>query len=224
MAILSTGICGGFRNKVDGVVGFVHRGTKVIRAYAVPSNPRSTSQTNQRNAFKLCTTMGRWMYNAVILTFWNVIQSGQKAPGFSKFVQSQYFANKHLSLDSTKSSILLTDGRLYEGQLDDAITDATTKYTYTPPDGIFDDEVTAEAWIQDDADTPPRLLGTVVLQSTDAQDLFTGASYTAMKAAYSSSIMFRKSTVVSAKDDYSATYCCVASELVKNTVMNTAKI
>lgn len=87
MAVLRHGILGGVTNKVGGVVGYNSRGQDIVRAYAVPSNPRSPGQQMQRFYFRdVCSSLAL-VWNDDIKRVWDVMQSGKPVTGWSRAVQ-----------------------------------------------------------------------------------------------------------------------------------------
>lgn len=80
MATINQGILGPINGKVGGVVGGVWRGIPVIRAYAVPANPQTESQTTQRTKFSLTIAFAKSILSSVIQKFW-----ANKYPNMTEF-------------------------------------------------------------------------------------------------------------------------------------------
>lgn len=87
MGILRSGILGGVKNKIGGVVGYNSRGQDIIRSYAVPTNPNTTLQQGQRTLFQQVVLALSSCWVEDIKRIWDLIQSGKTVTGWSRAVK-----------------------------------------------------------------------------------------------------------------------------------------
>lgn len=90
--------------KSSGQVGhaLVHgswRGVKYVRSYAKPSNPKTTGQTNTRNAFTWLSKVWKTL-NAAVQAVWKDYAKGQK------FTDRNAFIGKNTKILRTASTLL----------------------------------------------------------------------------------------------------------------------
>lgn len=146
MAVLKNGILGGISGKVSGVVGFNIFGKDVIRGYAKPANPKTTSQTNQRSKFKAALVFAQAILSSVINEYWRGFKSGMSP--FNAFM------GVNIALAATTG--LVTDAmQILRGSLETAIigdclldgTEADIAFsTTTTGNGLATDKVLCFIW------------------------------------------------------------------------------
>ena len=108
MSKLQTGILGGPKGKVGGVVGFRWKDTDCIRGYAIPANPNTTAQQTQRNLMKSCVAFAKLLVGQVFNTYTDKFIRSMS--GFNYFVKS----NITLFDGSTDyTAIKVSEGQLY---------------------------------------------------------------------------------------------------------------
>jgi len=109
MAKLLNGILGRSTGKIGNIVSANWRGINYARTLVIPANPRTTDQTDNRNAFAEIVLLGRAVFTDYISTYWNGLARGKKFTGWSKFMGT----NRRLSgAPIDRSLIRLTTGDL----------------------------------------------------------------------------------------------------------------
>lgn len=94
MGVIKQGILGGFSGSVANVVGSSWKGIAVIKSKPLSvSNPKSPSQTAQRNKLTGVVKAARDLLAALIQPYWNPF--AQQESGYNKFVSTNIanFAN-----------------------------------------------------------------------------------------------------------------------------------
>jgi len=118
MATIQAGILSNVRGAVAGVVGGVWKGTNYVRARVTPANPQTEAQTEQRNKMAAAVAFGKLILGGILQPFVDPFQKTMS--GFNWFIKHNiaYFGE---SIDY--SSMQVTDGVLYAGQLGSALTE-----------------------------------------------------------------------------------------------------
>jgi hypothetical protein len=122
MGKLRNGILGSITGKVSGVVGSTWKGINTLRAYAIPSNPKSAAQVTQRGLFGFVVNICSMLLIDVVQPYWDPFAS--KISGFNAMV-------KHNLLRVTSSSDY-SNIQVANGNLESA---AITAFTYDTSDG-----------------------------------------------------------------------------------------
>jgi hypothetical protein len=105
---LQTGILGGPKGKVGGVVGFRWKDKDCIRGYAIPANPNTTAQQTQRGLMKDCVAFAKLLVGQVFNAYTDKFIRSMS--GFNYFVK----ANIKLFDGSTDyAAIKVTEGQLF---------------------------------------------------------------------------------------------------------------
>ena len=86
MAITNKGILGGVSGKVGNVVGASWKGIDYVRGYAIPSNPQTTDQQEQRAKFAWAVMFGKELLSTICQRYWNHIHP--RMSGFNAFVKT----------------------------------------------------------------------------------------------------------------------------------------
>lgn len=90
MGKLRNGILGSITGKVSGVVGSTWKGINTLRAYAVPSNPKSAAQVTQRGLFSFVVGVARLVLGTAITDLWNPFATAMS--GFNQFCKTNLLA------------------------------------------------------------------------------------------------------------------------------------
>ena len=86
MGVLQAGLVGQIRKKAGNFVFSNWKGINTARAYAIPANPNTVPQQNQRSKFKAVVQLASSLLATLIVTFWNPLAVGMS--GFNSFVKS----------------------------------------------------------------------------------------------------------------------------------------
>lgn len=119
MSKLQTGILGGPKGKVGGVVGFRWKDKDCIRGYAIPANPNTTAQQAQRNLMKECVAFAKLLVGQVFNTYTDKFIRSMS--GFNYFVKSNI---KVFDGTTDYTKIKVTEGQLYVPTITSAIYDS----------------------------------------------------------------------------------------------------
>jgi hypothetical protein len=92
MAKLSAGILSKTVGKVAGIVCSTWRGVNYIREKVTPANPNTPAQQTVRNMFSKVVAIAQQLLDAVIHTYWDVLQKGKKLTGYNRFCQANFNA------------------------------------------------------------------------------------------------------------------------------------
>ena len=79
------GILGPVRGKVSNVVGARWKETPYYRAYAIPANPRTEAQQNQRAKMVECVWVAKALLGSVINPYWDPFSKNMA--GYNRFCQ-----------------------------------------------------------------------------------------------------------------------------------------
>lgn len=145
MSKLQTGILGGPKGKVGGVVGFRWKDKDCIRGYAIPANPNTTAQQTQRNLMKECVKFAKLLVGQVFNAYTDKFIRSMS--GFNYFVKS----NITLFDGSTDyAAIKVTEGQLFVPTIASAVYsagDITIEYSDAlGNNGLATDKVYAVAY------------------------------------------------------------------------------
>jgi hypothetical protein len=105
---LQTGILGGPKGKVGGVVGFRWKDKDCIRGYAIPANPNTTAQQTQRGLMKNCVAFAKLLVGQVFNKYTDKFIRSMS--GFNYFVKANI---KVFDGTTDYSAIKVTEGQLY---------------------------------------------------------------------------------------------------------------
>jgi len=125
MGILQAGLVGQIRKKAGNFVFSNWKGINTARAYAIPANPNTVPQQNQRSKFKAVVQMASGLLPTLIATFWNPFSVGMS--GFNSFVKSIF-------PDVTSAGLIQVACKITKGTLE-PIRDFFA--TYTTATGAF---------------------------------------------------------------------------------------
>ena len=114
------GILGPVRGKVSNVVGARWKETPYFRAYAIPANPRTTLQTQQRARMTACVWMAKALLGPIINPYWDPFTKTMS--GYNRFCQVNL---KLLGQPIDYLKTLITEGKLEP-------TPAVSSATYDP--------------------------------------------------------------------------------------------
>ena len=145
MSKLQTGILGGPKGKVGGVVGFRWKDKDCIRGYAIPANPNTTAQQTQRGLMKSCVAFAKLLVGQVFNAYTDKFIRSMS--GFNYFVKS----NITLFDGSTDyAAIKVTEGQLFVPTIASAVYsagDITIEYSDAlGNNGLATDKVYAVAY------------------------------------------------------------------------------
>lgn len=143
MSRLNNGILGGLSGKVSGVVGGNWKGINYIRAYAKPSNPKTTAQTIQRSKFNAALSFAKALKPIIQTDLWEKLLVGMS--GFNAFmrrnislIDSNYLVNaNNLISEGSLESLSSFDGQYdpTNGSLD-CDWSAAVSYNGLPTDSV----------------------------------------------------------------------------------------
>ena len=119
MSKLQTGILGGPKGKVGGVVGFRWKDKDCIRGYAIPANPNTTAQQTQRGLMKACVAFAKLLVGQVFNKYTDKFIRSMS--GFNFFVKSNI---KIFDGSTDYSALKITEGQLYVPTISTAVYSA----------------------------------------------------------------------------------------------------
>jgi hypothetical protein len=125
MGKLRNGILGSITGKVSGVVGSTWKGINTLRAYAIPSNPKSAAQVTQRGLFSFVVGIAKLVLGTVITDYWNPFATSMS--GFNEFCKKSLLA---ITNNTDYANIIMAQGSL-EGETLSAFTYAAGTATFT---------------------------------------------------------------------------------------------
>ncbi len=105
-----TGVFTGYKGKVGNFVYSMWKGIQVGKTRAIPHNPRSTGQTQQRTKFSTLIEIAKSCNKAIIQVFWNPF-SGSSSTGWSSFLKKNLLSQVTTSF--VYSTMVLSLGSLY---------------------------------------------------------------------------------------------------------------
>lgn len=109
MARLQQGILGGISKKIGNVVGASWKGIPVLRIYQPNvANPKTTSQTAQRNAFKQNVDWASALLATIIKPLWD--RFAVRESGYNAFIQAQKRASG--GLNNVMDNIVMSKGKM----------------------------------------------------------------------------------------------------------------
>ena len=101
------GILGPVRGKVSNVVGARWKETPYFRAYAIPANPRTEAQMNQRAKMTACVWVSKALLGQIINPFWDPFS--KTMAGYNRFCQVNL---KRVGSPVSYLQLLITEGKL----------------------------------------------------------------------------------------------------------------
>lgn len=116
MGKIKQGILGGFSGSVAGVVGSSWKGIAVIKSKPLSvANPKTASQTSNRNAFKSCAQAASKLLTNIVKPLWD--RNAQRQSGYNAFVSANKAAFDGDGL-ATPADFVQTQGKLAETAID----------------------------------------------------------------------------------------------------------
>jgi hypothetical protein len=137
MGKLRNGILGSITGKVSGVVGSTWKGINTLRAYAIPSNPKSAAQVTQRGLFSFVVGIAKLVLGTVITDYWNPFATGMS--GFNEFCKKSLLA---ISSSTDYANIVMSQGSLESETLASLVNDSGECTLTFVPSGLGNGEDT----------------------------------------------------------------------------------